>query len=215
MLNTFIFLAVMSILSPARSVACEARLAPSPQVRDERSIRVEELMEFTNVVRSIISQRRTHDLGSLLEPIVTVGVDYELPRALVQEQLNSSSELLYCRLFDSKCIRRTVEGHENELAEMSGHPALNELDRLRSFRSVLEIFEVEFDALEIEIRFWRVHPSGRVDFDPSGAEDLDSADILFHWGKDPISYGWLMPPMLTVVRVSGVWKILTLFPPLL
>ena len=205
MLNILILMSVMSILSPV----CEASLAPSPQVRDERSIRVEELMEFTNVVRSIILQKRIDDLVSLLDPIVTVGLDYELPRALVQEQLNSPSEWLYCRLFDSECIRKTVEGRENELAEMSGHPALNELDRLRSFRSVLEIFEVESDTLEVEIRFLRV------DFVPSGAEDLDLADILFHWGKDPIYSGWIMPPMLTVVRDSGNWKILTLFPPIM
>ena len=55
-------MAVMSILSPARSVAPEASVAPSLQVKDERSIRVEELVEFTNIVRQIIVQKRIDDL---------------------------------------------------------------------------------------------------------------------------------------------------------
>ena len=62
MLDTFIVMAVMSILSPARSVAPEASVAPSLQVKDERSIRVEELVEFTNIVCQIIVQKRIDDL---------------------------------------------------------------------------------------------------------------------------------------------------------
>ncbi len=37
-------------------------MAPSLQVKDERSIRVEELVEFTNIVRQIIVQKRIDDL---------------------------------------------------------------------------------------------------------------------------------------------------------